>query len=127
MAWRPSPYRLDYASFQRWIAAPPIMLASVIEDYFDRAATGAPGRRILVTGTVRRIEAIRDDDGRAANLTLSLGADLDGRLLLVRTWDEREPLADGDDAEAVAVALSAALTRILHEFSSALAAALPAS
>jgi ABC-type uncharacterized transport system auxiliary subunit len=126
MAWRPSPYRLDYTSFHRWVAAPSIMLASVLEDYLERASTGAPGRRIFVSGTIRRIEAARNDDGRTANLTLYLEADLEGRPLLARSWDEHEPLADGDGAEEAAAALSAALARILREFTTALVATLPA-
>jgi ABC-type uncharacterized transport system auxiliary subunit len=127
MAWRPSPYRLDYASFHRWVAAPSAMIASVLEDYLGRASTGAPGRRIFVTGVVRRIEADRTGGKRSAILTLSLAADLGGRPLLSRTWDEHEPLEDDDDAEAVAAALSNALARILGEFTSALVASLPAS
>jgi len=126
IAWRPSPYRLDYTSFHRWVAVPSILLASVLEDHLGRASTGAPGRRIYVTGTVRRIEAVREDGGRAVNLTLSLEADLAGRPLLARTWDEHEPLHDGDDPEAVAAALSTALTRIVNEFTTTLADALAA-
>jgi ABC-type uncharacterized transport system auxiliary subunit len=126
MAWRPSPYRVDYASFQRWIAAPPIMLASLLEEHLRRAATGNPERRVLVSAAIRRIEAVRDEGGRAAVLALLLRADIDGRRVVERAWDEREPLAEGDDAEAVAAALSTALARILDDFTAALAAALAA-
>lgn len=126
MAWRPSPYRVDYASFHRWVAAPPLMLASVLEDHLGRTATGNPARRVLVSGAIRRIEAVRDDAGRAAVLALSLRAEVDGRQVVGRTWDEREPLAEADDAEAVAAALSAALARILDDFTTVLAAALSA-
>lgn len=125
LAWRPSPYRVDYTSFHRWIAAPATMIASVLEEHFARASTGNPARRVYVTGTVRRIEAVDDETGRAAVLSLSLAADLEGRPLLERTWDEREPVADGEDAEAVAAALSIALTRVLDDFTAALARALP--
>lgn len=127
MAWRPSPYRVDYSSFHRWVAAPSMMIASVLDDHFRRASTANPERQVFVTGTVRRIEAVRNADERAAALGLTLGADLGGRRLLERTWDERVPLDDGDDAEAVAAALSTALARILDEFTAALAAALPAA
>lgn len=127
MAWRPSPYRIEYTAFHRWVAAPSLMLSSVLEEHLTQAATGTPSRRVFVTGTVRRIEAVRTDDGRDAVLGLTLAAELDGHRLVERTWDEREPVADSDDPEAVAAAISAALTRILAEFTAALAAHVPAS
>lgn len=126
MAWRTSPYRVEYSSFHRWIAPPPALVSSAIEDYLRQASTGDPSRRVFVSGTVRRIEAVRDDRGNGAVLGLSLVAELGGRRLVERTWEEYEPVGEGPQAEAVAAALSTALARILREFTAAIAAAMPA-
>jgi len=123
MAWRPSPYRVDYTTFHRWVAPPARMLTSVLDDHLGRASTGNPARRVVVTGNVRRIEAVRTSDEHAAVLTLTLTAELDGTRVLTRTWDEREPLDSGDSPEDVAAALSVALERIVTDLTSAVAAA----
>ena len=123
MAWRPSPYRVDYATFHRWVASPARMLTSVLDDHLGRAATGSPARRLVVSGNVRRIEAVRTGDENAAVLTLTLIAELDGARVFARTWDEREPLTAGDAPEDVAAALSVALERIVADLTTAVSAA----
>jgi ABC-type uncharacterized transport system auxiliary subunit len=126
IASRPSPHRVDYAPFHRWVATPPAMLAGVLDEYLVRATTPGSTRRVFVTGNLRRLEAVTHDSAPTAVLALSLAAELDGRRLLERRYDEREPI-DGSGPEAAAAALSRALARILEDFAAALAARLAAS
>ena len=120
IARRPSPYRVVYATFDRWVAAPPTMLSSVLDDYFSRVSRTDPSRRLVISARVHRLETVTHEANDYARLRLTLLAHSEGTLILERAYDERASL-QGDDHEDVAAALSIALDRVLDDFTATLA------
>jgi ABC-type uncharacterized transport system auxiliary subunit len=111
MAYRSSPYRLDYYTYHRWAADPRNLLRSTVRDYFEHG-TARDGLSYELDGNIRRFEEVDDPAGWQAALTLDIKVAHGGAIVLQRTYAETEP-AESKNAEAVAAALSRALQRIL--------------
>ncbi len=112
LAYRTSPYRLDYYVYHRWAADPRRVVAAAARDYLERAAPVADGSPLELTGHVRRLEEVDAADGCQAVLALDVRLERAGRVLLARPYADTEP-AEACRPEAVAAALSLALGRIL--------------
>jgi ABC-type uncharacterized transport system auxiliary subunit len=112
LAYRTSPYRIEYYVFHRWAADPGWIVASAAREYLEPAAPAADRGSWELTGTVRRLEEVDAPAGSEAALALDLRLERDGRLVLARSYAETEP-AEGRRPELVVAALSRALGRIL--------------
>jgi len=120
IAFRTSPYRLDYYTYHRWAADPRNLLRDAIRDYLEAAAAGGSDAPLEVEGHIRQLEEIDAPDAWRAAITLDLKAARGGAVVLERTYGETEQ-AESRNPEAVAAALSRALRRILERFLSDLA------
>jgi ABC-type uncharacterized transport system auxiliary subunit len=121
LAYRSSPYRLDYYTYHRWASDPRALVRTAIRDYFERAATGT-GTPFEIEGNVRRFEEIDDPSGWQGALALDVKVAHGGAIVLQHAYSETEP-AEARNAEAVAAALSRALKRILDQVATDLARA----
>jgi ABC-type uncharacterized transport system auxiliary subunit len=126
IAYRTSPYRLDYYSYHRWAGRPQSVVGSAVRDYLERATRGDDGPPIEITAHIRRLEEVDAPDGWFADLALDVTARRDGEVVLEHAYAEREPAAVRNP-EAVVAAMSRALARILEQLVSALAQAAPPS
>ncbi len=124
LAYRSSPYRLDYYTYHRWAADPRNLVRAAARDYFDRAVTG-PGLPFEIEGNIRRFEEVDDPAGWQGALALDVKVTRGGTVVLQRAYSETEPAA-AKNGEAVAAALSRALQRVLDQVAAELTAAHPA-
>jgi ABC-type uncharacterized transport system auxiliary subunit len=120
LAYRTSPYRLNYYTYHRWAADPALVVAAAVRDYLERAggADGAPP--FVIEGHLRRLEEVDAAGSRQGALTLDVRVMRDGQVVLERSYTETEP-ADAETTEAVAAALSRALGRVLDRVAGELA------
>lgn len=122
IAYRTSPYRLDYYTYHRWAADPRRLLAATARDYLEQAGQkGAAGPALEIEGHIRRLEEVDADDAWEGALVLDLKVSRGGKQLLERSYTESEP-TQARNPEAVVAALSRALGRILDRLASDLAA-----
>jgi ABC-type uncharacterized transport system auxiliary subunit len=121
LAYRLSPYRLDYYTYHRWAADPRNLLRATARDYFERGAA-REGLPYELEGNIRRFEEVDDPAGWQGALTLDIKVARGGAIVVQRTYAETEP-AEAKNAEAVAAALSRALQRILDHVAADVAAA----
>jgi ABC-type uncharacterized transport system auxiliary subunit len=113
IAYRTSPYRIDYYVYNRWASDPRGMVAAATRDYLGRGAPRDGGSPLVLTAHIRRIEEVDDPSGaRQGVLGLDVKIVQDGRVVLASSYDESEP-AQAANVEAVVEALSRALGRIL--------------
>jgi ABC-type uncharacterized transport system auxiliary subunit len=124
IAYRTSPYRLDYYNYHRWAADPRRLVEVAVRDYLERAqppagpegpsSAGRQGAADLLEleGHIRRIEETDEPAGWHGALALDLKVRHGGTVLLERSYAETEPAA-ARNPEAIAAALSRALGRIL--------------
>ena len=122
LAYRTSPYRLDYYTYHRWAADPRQMIPAAIRDYLERAASRDGGPPYVVEGHVRRLEEVDQSGGRVGAIGLEVRVQRAGRIVLASAYEEVEPAAEANP-EAVAAALSRALGRILDRIAADLTAA----
>jgi len=113
LAYRTSPYRLEYYTYHRWAAEPRLMVAIAIRDYVERAAVTGTGAPLELTGHLRRMEEVDGAIGWSGDLAIDLRITRAGAAVLERSYAETEP-AESRDPEAVVAALSRALRRILE-------------
>jgi ABC-type uncharacterized transport system auxiliary subunit len=126
LAYRTSPYRLDYYTYHRWAADPRQLVQAAARDYLERATASGTGAETASTpfeimGHIRRIEEIDTPAGWQGALALDLRVERGGTLVLACSYAETEP-AEARNPEAVAAALSRALARILDGIVAELAA-----
>ena len=119
MAYRSSPYRLDYYTYHRWAADPRNMIRTAIRDYFEPTTTGS-GTPFEIEGNIRRLEEVDDPAGWQGALALEIKVTRGGTIALEHAYSETEP-AESRNAEAVAAALSRALQRVLDQVAADLA------
>jgi len=112
LAYRTSPYLLEYYTYHRWAAEPRLMVPIATRDYVERAAVTGTGAPLDLTGHVRRVEEVDGASGWSAALALDLRIARGGAAVLERSYAETEPAASRSP-EAVVAALSRALHRIL--------------
>jgi ABC-type uncharacterized transport system auxiliary subunit len=122
LAYRTSPYRLDYYVYHRWAADPRRIVAAAARDYLERAASVVDGPPLELTGHIRRLEEADAAEGCHAVLALDVRLERAGHVSLARPYADTEP-ADACRPEAVAAALSLALGRILDRMVADLAPA----
>jgi ABC-type uncharacterized transport system auxiliary subunit len=123
LAYRTSPYRLDYYVYHRWAADPRRMVAAAARDYLERA-TARDGAPLELTGHVRRLEEVDAPEGCEGALAVDVRLAAAGRVVLARPYAETER-ADACRPEAVVAALSRALGRILDRMLADAGAAAP--
>jgi hypothetical protein len=119
LAYRTSPWRLDYYVYHRWAGDPRTLVANAVRDYLGPAAATS-GPPLVVTGHLRRLEERELDGRREAAVALDLTVRQDARVRLSGSWAETEPIEDRGPEAAVA-ALSRALGRLLDQVAAALA------
>jgi ABC-type uncharacterized transport system auxiliary subunit len=113
IAFRSSPYRLDYYTYHRWAADPRDLLRAATRDYFERAA-GTHGSPYEIEGHLRRLEEVDQPAEWQGALALDVRVTRGGVVVLDRVFHETEP-AESRNPEAVAAALSRALQRVLDQ------------
>lgn len=121
IAYRTSPYRLDYYTYHRWAADPRQMVAAAARDYLERAASRDGGPPYVIEGNVRRLEEVDEAHGRVGAIALEVRVRQDERVVLEGAYAETEP-AQSRSREDVAAALSRGLGRILDQIAGELAA-----
>lgn len=130
--WRLSGVELGYSGEEQWAEAPATYVAQALgRELFEvRGLTRGAGPDAAVLDVfVRRFEEDRREGTRRARVALTLvlcGAD--GRGLLERTIDVERPIGDGaveqgDEVEAMAAAMGAALDAAVRAAADALVAA----
>jgi uncharacterized lipoprotein YmbA len=126
LAYRTSPFRIQYYVFHRWAAgSPEEEVPAAILDYLG-PEVGAPGdSAIEIEGHIRRIEEVDDGAERRGVVSLELTARRGDRKLLERSYEESAPAGEGTP-EAVVAAMSRALGSILDRFVADLASTVTA-
>lgn len=114
LAYRTSPYRLDYYVFHRWAADPRHLVAIAMRDYLERFKTDRDGPPIDLAAHLRVIEEDEQESQRRGAIALDVKATRGGKVVLERLYAESEPAASGRP-EAVAEAISKSLGRILDQ------------
>jgi ABC-type uncharacterized transport system auxiliary subunit len=113
LAYRTSPYRMEYYSFHRWAAgSAQAAVTAAVRDYLDRARAPADGPVVRIDGRVRRIEELDEAGGRSGVVAIDFSVQRGGRPWLERSYEDSEPARAGTP-EAVVAAMSRALGRIL--------------
>jgi ABC-type uncharacterized transport system auxiliary subunit len=120
IAYRTSPYRLEYYLYHRWAADVPRLVATAVRDHLQHAPPGAGAAPFIVTGHVRRLEEEDTPEGWRGTLVVELTVRREGRVVFERVFHESEP-AERRNPEAIAAALSRALGRVLDHLVRALA------
>jgi len=113
IAFRRSRYRLDYYDFNRWSANPQSLLAAAVQNYLDRVSSPDDPTPVLLNGRIDRLEAVATGKGLRAVCGLTFDARWKDQSLLQRSYVEKVPVVEGDEAEDVVAALSHALERIM--------------
>jgi ABC-type uncharacterized transport system auxiliary subunit len=111
IAYRSSPYRLDYYTYHRWAADPRNLVRAAARDYFERLPP-ASGLPFELEGNIRRLEEVDDNPEWQGAIAIDVRVARAGRVVLERAYGETEP-AESKRPEAVAAAVSRALQRIL--------------
>lgn len=113
LAYRTSPYELDYYLYHRWAAPPRALVGQAVRD----ALVSPPGDAtpIDVDGVVRRLEAVEDGQNATGALTLALRATRGATVVVENVYEEQVP-ATTRRPKDVAEALSTALRRVLERF-----------
>lgn len=130
LAYRTSPYRIQYYVFHRWAAgSPQRAVEAAIREYLSRGPAPAKGPPLRIGGEIRRIEEVDESGARRGVLAVDFHVERGDKPWLERSYEDSEP-AEADTPEAVVAALSRALGRILQrlvdDLVSASAHALPA-
>lgn len=112
MAYRSSPYRLDYYVYHRWAADPRQVIAAALRDYLERGGSDGAGPPLELSAHVRRLEELDEPSGWSAALAADVVVRQGQQVLLERTYEDTEP-AESRNPEAVAAALSRALGRVV--------------
>lgn len=123
IAYRRSRYRIDYYDFNRWAANPQSLLAASVQNYFERISNPDDPTPIRLNGRIDRLEAVATGKGLRAVCALTFDAQRKDGPLLQRSYTEKVPVVEGEEAEDVVAALSHALERILVRLTTDLAAA----
>ena len=113
IAYQTQPTRLDRYTFHRWATDPRAIVTTAVRDYLEPIA-GTAEPPFEIDGYIRRLLERDDDSGPAGVLGLDVTVRRGDRILLTRTYDEREP-APRPGPEAAVEALSRALGRILDD------------
>jgi len=113
LAYRSSPYRLEYYSFHRWAGAPTGLLAAALRDFMARAPAVEDGPPLRITGHLRRLEELDSPDEWKGVIAFDVRVERGGVLWLERSYEQSQT-ATARDPEAVVSAMSDALTRILE-------------
>ena len=122
MAYRSSPYRLEYYNFHRWAGSPPSLVAAALRDFMARAPAVKDGPPLLITGNLRRLEELDEPEVWKGLVAMDIRVERGGVVWLERSYEESE-IASAKNPEAVAAALSEALTRILERLATDLSGA----
>lgn len=126
--WRLSDVELAYSGEEQWTESPAAYVAQALgrELFEARAITRGAGPDAAVLDVmVRRFEEDRREGTRRARVALTLVlCAADGRGLLERTIDVERPIGQGDEVEAMAAAVGAALDDAVRKAADAVVAAL---
>lgn len=116
-----SPETMQQYNYHFWIESPARMLQELTVDYLRKAGAAAtvvtPEFRAAgayeLIGKIKRLEQVRGD-GRRAVVSLEFGLyhSNDGRLILLRSYDQSVAL-NGDAVSEAAAAMSSAVSEVL--------------
>jgi hypothetical protein len=120
LAYRTSPYELDYYLYHRWATQPRALIGQAVRDALASPPDGTP---IEIEGVLRRLEAVEEGEQATAALTLALRASRGTDVVVENVYDEQVPAASRRPKD-VAEGLSLALRRVLERFRDDVAAAL---
>jgi hypothetical protein len=123
IAFRRSRYRLDYYDFNRWAANPQSLLAAAVQNYMDRISRPDDPAPVLLNGRIDRLEAVATGNGLRAVCALTIEARWKEQPLLQRSYVEKVPVVEGEEAEDIVAAISHALEQILAKLTTDLSAA----
>ena len=130
IVYRTTPYRFDYYQYHRWSAPPGTLVGNYLEQALERSGRFRAVVREMVDGAAAvltgRVIAIEEVDtsrskwvGRIV-VELALRDARTGAALWTEQFEETEPLAK-QEPEGLARALSAAMARIVHRATPAIA------
>jgi ABC-type uncharacterized transport system auxiliary subunit len=112
LAFRTSPYRIEYYVYHRWAADPRGLVAAAARDYLERVPAVGDASPLRLTGRIRRLEEVDREGGRDGALALDIEVRQADEVVLARAYEDTEP-AEGANPEATVAAISRALGRIL--------------
>jgi ABC-type uncharacterized transport system auxiliary subunit len=133
IVYRASPYRLDYYNYHRWTSPPAVHLKDYLRDAYARSGlfrrvttSSLPDPDAVLSGRVTTFDEIDESEtawvGRVT-LELTLSDPRTSTTLWAQRFDESERIPQ-HSPEGVAVALSAAMRRVVQTSASAIAAAM---
>lgn len=114
LAYRSSPWRLDYYTFHRWAAPPAAAVSEAIRDYLERAPRADGAAAVRVSGHLRTLEELDEGGRRYGTLTIELAISRAGGMPASTVYAVKEP-AERADPEAVVAALSRALGKAVDQ------------
>jgi ABC-type uncharacterized transport system auxiliary subunit len=122
LAYRTSPYELDYYLYHRWAAQPRSLVGQAVRATLVSPPGTENETALVVEGVVRRLEAVEDGPNASGALTLALVASRGADVVVDEVYEEQVP-ATSRKPKDIAEALSAALRRVLERFRDDVAAA----
>lgn len=121
LAYRSSPYRIEYYNFHRWAGSPASLVSAALRDFMARAPAVEDGPPLLVTGNLRQLEELDLSEAWKGAIAVDVRVERDGVPWLQRSYEETETAA-ARNPEAVVAAMSNALTRIMERLAADLSA-----
>jgi ABC-type uncharacterized transport system auxiliary subunit len=136
IVYRASPYRLDYYNYHRWTSPPALHLRDYLRDAYARSGlfrrvttSSLPDPDAVLSGRVTTFDEVDESEtlwlGRVT-LELTLSDARSSAILWTQRFDESERIPQRTP-EGVAVALSAAMRRVVQASAPAIAAAMQRS
>jgi ABC-type uncharacterized transport system auxiliary subunit len=135
IVYRASPYRLDYYNYHRWTSPPAVHLTDYLRDAYTRSGmfrrvitASLPEPDAVLSGRITAFDEVDESEtswiGRL-RLELTLSEPRTSTTLWSQRYEESERIPQ-HSPEGVAVALSAAMRRIVHASAPAIAEAMRA-
>jgi hypothetical protein len=116
LAYRTSPFQIQYYTFHRWAAgSSENAVSAAVRDYLASATDAGSAPPVRIDGHLRRIEEVDADGQRSGIVVLELSASCGDAPCLTHAYEDSER-AEEDTPEAVVAAMSRALGRILDRF-----------
>jgi ABC-type uncharacterized transport system auxiliary subunit len=136
IVYRASPYRLDYYNYHRWTSPPAVQLRDYLRDAYARCglfrrvtASSLPEPDAVLSGRITAFDEVDESETLwVARLTLelTLSDPRTSTTLWTQRFEESERIPQRSP-EGVAVALSAAMRRVVQTSAPAIATAMQSS
>lgn len=121
LAYRSSPYRIEYYNFHRWAGSPASLVSGALRDFMARAPAVEDGPPLLITGHLRRLEELDLPEMWEGAVEFDVRVERGGVPWFERAYGECVA-ASARNPEAVVAAMSRALTKILEDLAADLSA-----